>query len=133
LLAASVFQLKGDLLYCALLTQEFHMKKFLVLYRMDMAAMHEMMKTMTKEEQQKDMAEWKKWMEDNATHFADAGAPVGKNWQVTAVGASQVSNDVGGYAIVQAKSAEEAAQIMSSGPHLKMPGSTCDVMEIVSM
>ena len=34
------------------------MKKFLVLYRMDMAAMRKMMGTTSKEEQQKGMAEW---------------------------------------------------------------------------
>lgn len=109
------------------------MKKFLVLYRMDIAAMQEMMKTMTKEDGAKQMAEWNEWTKANSAIFADMGAPVGKNWRVTASGVSQESNDVGGYAVVQAESAEEAAKVMATGPHLDLPGATCDVMEIVSM
>lgn len=109
------------------------MKKFLVLYRMDMAAMRNMMETMTKEEGAKQMTEWNEWMKANEAHFADQGAAVGKNWKVSSSGVAQESNDVGGYAIVQAETAEEAAAVMATGPHLKMPGSTCDVMEIVSM
>jgi hypothetical protein len=109
------------------------MKKFLVLYRMDMAAMRKMMETMDKESQAKSMAEWGEWMKKNASSFVDGGAPVGKNWQVSAGGSKEESNDVGGYAIVQAESAEAAAKLMEGGPHLKMPGATCDVMEIVKM
>ena len=100
---------------------------------MDMDAMRTMMETMTKEDQQKDMAEWGTWMKQNMSSFADAGAPVGKNTQVSASGSNQVSNDVGGYSIIQAESMEDASKILESSPHLKMPGAVCDVMELMPM
>jgi hypothetical protein len=109
------------------------MKKFLVLYRMDMVEMGRMMQTMSKEDQVKSMAEWNEWMEANASHFVEKGDPVGKNWQVTPAGTAQVSNDIGGYSIVQAESIDAAAKLMASGPHMKMPGATTDVMQIVEM
>ncbi len=109
------------------------MKKFLVLYRMDMAKMKELMATMTPEDQKKDMAEWGEWMKANMASFADGGAPVGKNMEVSASGSVQKSNDVGGYSILQAETIEEAAKIIATGPHVKMPGATTDVMEIVAM
>lgn len=109
------------------------MKKFLVLYRMDLEFMRKMMETSSKEQRDADMKEWGAWMQSNADKFADGGAPLGKNWQVTASGASQVSNDIGGYAIVQAESAEEAAKFVATGPHMKMPGAITDVAEIVPM
>lgn len=109
------------------------MKKFLVLYRMDLAAMHKMMESMSKEDQAKSMGEWTTWMQANAAQFTDPGAPVGKNMQVTGAGVSQVSNDLAGYSVVQADSVEAATAFVATGPHMKMPGATCDVMELMPM
>lgn len=109
------------------------MKKFLVLYMMPAAAMQEMMKTMTPEAQAKSMEEWKTWMQANMASFVDAGAPLGKNVRATKDTVSQISNEVGGYSIVQAESAEEAAKMMQSGPHHSMPDFYTEVMEILPM
>lgn len=109
------------------------MKKFLVLYRMDMASIKEMMASMTPEKQKESMAEWGAWMQKNAAHFADGGAPAGKNTQVSAGGVAEVSNDVGGYSIMQGESKEAVAKILSESPHFKMPGAVADVMEILPM
>lgn len=109
------------------------MKKFLVLYRMDIAKMREMMANFSKEDQEKDMAAWKAWMEKHMASFADGGNPVGKNTQVTKSGATEVSNDVGGYAIMQGESKEEVIKVLMESPHLNMPGTTTDVMEIVEI
>lgn len=100
---------------------------------MDMAKMKESMATMTPEDQKKEMAEWGEWMKANMASFVDDGNPVGKNTEVSASGIVQKSNDVGGYSIVQAETMEDAAKIIASGPHVKMPGATTDVMEIVEM
>lgn len=100
---------------------------------MDMAQMKEAMATMSAEDKKKDMAEWGVWMKANMASFVDGGAPVGKNMEVSAGGSMQKSNDVGGYAIVQAETIEAAAKIIATGPHVKMPGATTDVMEIVAM
>lgn len=109
------------------------MKKFLVLYRMDMVKMREMMEHTSKEEQAKNMKEWADWMEKHTASFADSGAPVGRNKQVDAHGVLEVGNDIGGYSIVQAESIEAATEMLATGPHLKMPGSVCDVMPIMEM
>ncbi len=100
---------------------------------MDIAEMRKMMATLSKEDGAKQMAEWNEWTKAHAADFSDPGNGVGKNWKVSSAGVVQESNDVGGYSIVQAESAEEAAKIVATGPHLKMPGSACDVMEIISM
>ena len=100
---------------------------------MDMAAMRKMMEESSKEERDKGMAEWGEWMKNNMSKFADGGAPTGKNWHVTPEGSSQISNDVGGYSMVMAQSAEEAAKFLEGSPHLKMPGATIDLAEIVPM
>jgi hypothetical protein len=43
-------------------------------------------------------------------------------------------NDIGGYTIVQAESAEDAAALFGSDhPHLTMPGAWIDIVEIMPM
>jgi hypothetical protein len=109
------------------------MKKFLVLYRMDMAEMKKMMETTTPEQRNAGMAEWGVWMKNHAADMVDGGAPVGKNTTISASGANEVSNDLGGYSIVQAESKETAIKLLSDNPHFKMPGATVDLAEIVSI
>jgi len=109
------------------------MKKFLVLYRMDMAEMQKMMATASPEERKKGMAEWEAWMKKKATNFVDRGGPAGKTKQVAASGITDTRNDIGGYSIVQADSYDAAAALFADSPHLDMPGSKVEVMEITSM
>ena len=49
------------------------MKKFLVLYRMDMEAMKKMMETTSDEDRKKGMAEWGAWMQKHSSDLADMG------------------------------------------------------------
>lgn len=109
------------------------MKKFLVLYRMDMEEMRKMMASTSAEERKKKMGEWEVWMKKNMASFADPGGPAGKTKQVAASGASDTRNDIGGYSIVQAESHEAAAALLADSPHLTMPGATAEVMEIMPM
>ena len=109
------------------------MKRFLVLYRMDMAEMQKMMASTSAEERKKSMGEWEVWMKKNMASFSDHGGPVGKTKQVAANGATDIRNDIGGYSIVQAESHEAAAVLFADNPHFTMPGSTVEVMEIMSM
>jgi len=99
------------------------MKKFLVLYRMDMAEMQKMMASTSAEERKKSMGEWEVWMKKNMASFADHGGPVGKTKQAAASGATDIKNDIGGYSIVQAESHEAAAALFADNPHLTMPES----------
>lgn len=109
------------------------MKKYLALYKMDMEAMRKMMESTSEEDRKKSMGEWGMWMKKHIADFADAGAPVGKTTHVTSSGATAAKNDIGGYSIVQAESAEAAAKLFSDNPHLSMPGAVVELMEIMSM
>jgi YCII-related domain len=110
------------------------MKKFLVLYMADAAAMAEMMKNATPEQQKKGMEAWMKWMGDNKGALVDGGAPLGKTKRVDSKGASDTRNEIGGYSIVQAESAEAATKIFGKDqPHLQMPGSWVEIIEIMPM
>ena len=109
------------------------MKKFLVIYRMDMAAMQKMMAEASPEDRQKGMDEWKVWMTAHMADFADMGGPTGKNTQVTKSGAVEMSNDIGGYSIIQADSKEAAVKLFADNPHFSMPGATIDLAEIMPM
>jgi hypothetical protein len=109
------------------------MKKFLVLYRMDMAEMQKMMASTSEEDRKKSMAKWESWMKKNMASMADQGGPVGKTKRVASSGISDSRNDIGGYSIVQAESQEAAARLFADSPHLAMPGATAEVMEIMPM
>ena len=110
------------------------MKKFLVLYMANSAEFERMMQNSTPEQQKKGMEAWMKWMGDNQASLVDGGAPLGKTKRVDAKGASDAKNDIGGYSVVQADSADAATKIIGKDhPHLQMPGAWVEVIEIMPM
>lgn len=109
------------------------MKKFIALYRMDMAEMQKMMADTSAEERKKNIGEWEIWMEKNRASFADPGGPAGKTKRVSVNGIADTKNDIGGYSIVQAELHEKAAALFTNGPHFNMPGAIVEVMEIMPM
>jgi hypothetical protein len=109
------------------------MKKFLALYRMDMDAMKKMMTETSAEDRKKGKEEWGTWMKAHTADMADMGGPVGKNTEVSASGAKDVSNDLGGYTVFQAESKEDVVKLLADCPHMKMPGAVVDLMEIPAM
>jgi hypothetical protein len=109
------------------------MKKFLVLYRMDIAEMQKLMASTSEEERKKSMGKWEAWMKKNMASMADHGGPVGKTKRVAAGRTTDISNDIGGYSIVQAESHEAAAALFADSPHLTMVGAAAEVMEIMPM
>jgi hypothetical protein len=105
--------------------------KFLVLYMAEGADMETMMKNSTPEQRQKGMAAWMKWMGDNKASLVDVGAPVGKSKRIDTKGASDTKNDVCGYSIVQADTADGATKLFGKDhPHLQMPGAWVEVIEV---
>ena len=74
--------------------------------------------------------DWTKWMTDHARVFADKGAGVGKTKRVTSEGTSDTKNDIMLYAIVEADSHEAAAKMFEGHPHLGIPSSWIEIMEI---
>src|SRR6202051_2885680 len=110
------------------------MKKVMVLYMASGADFERMMKNSTPEQQKKGMEAWMKWMGDNKAAIVDGGAPLGKSKRVDAKGVKDTTNELGGYSIVQAESADAATKIVGTGqPHLQMPGAWIEVVEIMAI
>ena len=108
------------------------MKDFLVLYMAPVSVVDEWKKKSAEErkpEEEKMMTEWKNWMAKNAQRFSNMGAGAGKTKRVTAQGVSDVRNDVMLYAVVQAESHDQAAQLFVGHPHLQIPQASIEIME----
>ena len=109
------------------------MKKFLVTYLAPAAVIDDWKRiepAKRKEAEEKMQGEWKKWMSDHTAMFVDKGAGVGKTRRVNAQGASDTKNDIMLYAIVEADSHDAAAKTFEGHPHLQIPQSSIEVMEI---
>jgi hypothetical protein len=108
------------------------MKKFLVLFMANRADFEKMMKNSTPEQQKKGMEGWMKWMDAHRAALVDGGAPLGKTKRVDAKGASDTTNEIGGYSIVQAESVAAATKLFGKDqPHLQMPGAWVEIIEIM--
>jgi hypothetical protein len=109
------------------------MKKFLVMYLAPASIIDDWKKTepeKRKAAEEKMQGEWRTWMSDHTKMFADKGAGVGKTKRVTAQGTSDTKNDIMLYAILEAESHEAAAKTFERHPHLQIPQSSIEVMEI---
>ena len=112
------------------------MDKFLVLYKAPNAVVDEWMKKPEEErkpEEAKMMDAWKKWMSANASKMTDKGAGAGKPKIVSSSGVRNGRNDIMLYQIVQANSADEAAQMFVGHPHFGIPEATIEVMPLRAM
>jgi hypothetical protein len=80
------------------------------------------------------MEAWMTWSKKAASSIVDMGAPPGKSLRVTKGGdASAVTNDLGGYSILQAESKEALAESLKGHPHFMMPDGAIEVVEIMPM
>jgi len=106
------------------------MKKFMALYFVPRATLDHMMATATPEQKKAGMEGWMKWVKANEKALVDMGGPLCKTKRVTAQGASETRNEITGYTLVQAESAEAAAKLYdSSHPHLQLPGAFVELIE----
>ena len=109
------------------------MKKFLVTYLAPASVIAEWKKNdpaKRQDAEEKMRAAWKKWMADHTNMFADMGAGVGKTKRVTSQDISDTKNDIMLYSVVEAESHEAAAKSFEAHPHLQIPQSSIEVMEI---
>ena len=109
------------------------MKKFLVLYKASTEAFEQMMKTSTPEQQKAGMDAWMAWSKRAGSSIVDMGSPLGKSINVAKSGAAKpVTNDLGGYSIMQAESKEALAAQMKEHPHFMMPGeASIEIVELM--
>src|SRR5262249_29440154 len=109
------------------------MPKFLVLYNSSVPAA-EMMANVTPEQAQAGMETWTAWARKWGSAIADMGSPVGNGQRVTGESVSQGPSEVTGYSIVEADTAEAAAQMFVGHPHFLTPADTSiDVLEALPM
>jgi len=109
------------------------MKQFLVLYLAPVSVVEEWKKTepqKRKADEEKMQREWKRWTSEQTKMFADMGAGVGKTKRVGAQGTSDTKNDIMLYAIVKAESHEAATKPFQNHPHLQIPQSSIEIMEL---
>ena len=108
------------------------MKKFLVLYKASAAAFQQAMSS-TPEQQKAGMQAWMAWSQKAASSIVDMGAPLGKSLRVTSSGASPITNDLGGYSILQGESKEAVAATLKGHPHFTMADSSIEIVELMPM
>ncbi len=104
------------------------MSKFMILYRAPVSA-REQLATATPEQQQAGAAAWRAWAEKVGYAIADHGAPLAHTAHVGpgAAGADEVT----GYCVLNAGSADEVRTLLDGHPHLTMPGASVEVLELI--
>jgi hypothetical protein len=110
-------------------------KKFLVLYLVPTSVMEDWKKTdpeTRKVSEQKMMSEWGVWVGNHAKMIVSTDVG-GKTKLVTQSGVSDARNDIVLLSVVEAASHEEAAKSFENHPHLQIPQSSIQVMEIRPM
>jgi hypothetical protein len=108
------------------------MKKFLVLYKASQAGFDQM-KNATPEQQKAGMDLWMSWANNAKGAIVDMGAPLGKGLRITSNGATPVTNDLGGWSILQAESPEALAAVLKGHPHFHTPDGWIEAVEVLSI
>jgi len=111
------------------------LKKFLVLYLVPTDVMAGWAKTdpaTRKPAEEKMQAEWGRWMGQHAKMITLTEA-AGKTKAVAADGIEDIKNEIMLYSIVEAESHGIAAKAFANHPHLTIPQSSIQVMEVRSM
>jgi hypothetical protein len=112
-----------------------NLKKFLALYLIPAPVVQEWSKTdpaTRKASEEKMHGEWNTWMSAHAKMITSTDVG-GKTKLVTTNGVSDTKNDIFLYSVVEADSHEAAAKAFENHPHLQIPQSSIQVMEIKAM
>ncbi|MBA8820941.1 hypothetical protein BRY73_03840 [Ochrobactrum sp. P6BS-III] len=112
------------------------MPRFLAVYTInpeDLAAFRRLSKAEQDAVDAKGIAQWMAWEERNAAIILDRGGMVGKTTRVTKQGLAAAKNPFCGYLVVEAETAEAAAQLFLDHPHITVfPGDGIDIMPFVT-
>ena len=76
--------------------------------------------------------EWDQWMSAHSAMILNTDAG-GKTKRVTSGGVSDTKNDIVLYSTIEAELHEAAAKLFEDHPHLQIPQSSIEVMEIRPM
>jgi hypothetical protein len=108
------------------------LKKFLVLYLAPADTLASWAKTdpeVRKAAEEKIRDEWRRWMADHAKMITVTEAG-GKTKAITSAGIEDTKNDIMLYSIVEAENHDVAAKAFAHHPHLQIPQSSVQVMEV---
>jgi hypothetical protein len=109
------------------------MKKFLAVYVGNPSAMAQWNANDADERARQagiGIAAWQKWVEVHQASIVELGAPVGKTKKIAATGISDITNNIGGYTVVQAENQQAAAELFINHPHFTIfPGDSIEIME----
>jgi hypothetical protein len=114
---------------------ESNKKRFLVLYLAPAAVLETWSKTdpeTRRPAEEKMQAAWRDWMGEHAAMIVSTEAG-GKTKRVTASGVADARNDIMLCAYVEAETHEAAAKAFERHPHLTIPQSSIEVMEVRPM
>jgi hypothetical protein len=109
------------------------MAKYMVLYNSTMVAT-EQIAAASPEQMQASMDEWIVWR-DEATKTVkfDFGLPLQAVSRVTPDGVTASDNQASGYSIMEGESKTAILELLQNHPHLKRPGASIDLLEMVAM
>ena len=111
------------------------MPRFLVLYLVPPEVVENWKQTdaaIRQPAEEKMRADWGAWMQKHAAAVSGTEA-AGKTKHVTASGVADTKNDIMLHAFVEAPSHEDAAKMFDNHPHLTIPQSSIEIMEVRPM
>lgn len=109
------------------------MTKYLLLYNSPSLA-NEQMADFTEEQIKASMKEWMEWKSEvEKTAKLEFGLPLEIVNRLTTDGFKEISSEVSGYALVEGNSKEEVFELLKSHPHLKRPGTSIDIFEMLPL
>jgi hypothetical protein len=112
------------------------MPRFLALYTMkhdDFAAFRNLPQAEQDAINAEGLKQWGPWEEKISAAIVDHGGMVGKTTRIDRDGIAPASNTICGYLVVEADTAEAAAQLFHDNPHLTVfPGDAVEIMPIVT-
>lgn len=106
------------------------MTKFVVLYRSAVPA-REQMAGATREQAQAGMDAWMAWAAKAGDAIVDLGAPLAPAAQVGAGASPGHASNIAGFSVLQAESVDAVTAILDGHPHLEMPDSSIEVLELL--
>jgi len=108
------------------------MTKFIVLYRSSTSA-RDQIANATSEQMKAGMDAWMAWAGKAGDAGVGLGAPLAPAAHVGPGSSAPGVDELSGYSIMQADSAEALGGVLDGHPHLLMPGNSIEVLEMMSM
>ncbi len=111
------------------------MSKFLVLYLIPAAVIDDWKNTdfeTRKPAEDRMRAQWGAWLGEHGSAVLSTES-AGRTRRVSADGVSDARNDLVLYSIVEAESHEAATTMFEDHPHLQIPQSSIEIMEVKAM